>query len=432
MKKQFARAALAAALLCSSAGAAMMISTAPAYAADTPHVTRSVGVALSAAIKAINTGDFKTAADKLTEAGSGSDLTDYDKLKINQVKGFLALKQQDYNTAATAFEALIVSPAFGDLPPDEQTTTLHNAMILSAQEKHWANVITIAQKIEKTTPLDYKSDSVVAQAYYLTNDFPNAKIYAEKGIAAATAKGVVPEKAAYQILMSAQVKNNNQTGAIKTLEQLALHYHAADDWGRLIDMAMSSKGLDELDALYYYRLRFAAGATAAAEDYQIAAGIALHQGYPAEAESVLEKGLSAGTLSDSGKTHSLLEKARHDASADRRSLAAVAKSAAHSKEGLQEVKLAEDYWGYGRYQDAIAAAQSGLAKGGLKDPGEGYYILGISQVAAGQYDAGEATLAKVDGTGARARGAYLWTLYAKSKVPPPPPPAAAAPAPAKQ
>ena len=158
-----------------------------AYAAETPHVTRSVGVALSAAIKAINTGDFKTAADKLTEAGSGSDLTDYDKLKINQVKGFLALKQQDYNTAATAFEALIVSPAFGDLPPEEQTTTLHNARILSAQEKHWPNVITIAQKIEKTTPLDYKSDSVVAQAYYLTNDFPNAKIYAEKGIAAATA-----------------------------------------------------------------------------------------------------------------------------------------------------------------------------------------------------------------------------------------------------
>jgi hypothetical protein len=433
MKKQFARAALAAALLCSSAGAAMMISAAPAYAADKPHVSRSVGEALNDAIKAINGGDFKTAADKVKEARSGDDLTDYDKLKINQVAGFLAIKQKDYASAATAFENVAASPAFSDLPKPEQASTLHNAMILSAQEKHWPQVIAVAKKIEKTTPLDAKTNTIVAQAYYLTNDYPDAKTYAQKAIDAATAKGAVPEKAAYQILMSAQVKNKNQAGAIKTLEQIALHYGTASDWGQLIDMAMSAKGLDELDALYYYRLRFLAGATAAADDYRIAAGIAMHQGYPTEAEAILNKGLAAGKLSDSGKTHALLRKARHEAASDKRSLPAFAKMAARSKYGLQDIKLAEDYWGYGRYQDAIAAAKAGIAKGHLKDPSEGDYILGISQVAAGQYKDAVATLAKVDGKAARARGAYLWSLYAKSKMTPSAAPAtAAAPAPAQQ
>ena len=159
-----------------------------------------------------------------------------------------------------------------------------------------------------------------------------------------------------------------------------------------------------------------------------AAAIALHLGYPAEAKSILEDGIAKGKLRNHGRTAAQLAKARRDTLADKRALRGIAAAANRSRGGEQEVKLAEDYWGYGRYADATAAAQAGIAKGHLKDASEGSFILGISLIAQGKYADGRTALAKVDGSAARAKAAHLWDLYAQSKMPQT---AAATPAPAK-
>lgn len=414
MKKQFARAALAAALLCGTAGAAAVLTASPAMAEQ--HVSRAVGEALNDAIKAAQAGDYPTAAAALQKADAVTDKSDFDKMKIDQIKGFVAIGQKDYAAATTAYEGIVASPAFSTLDKKEQQQTLHNAALLSAQAKHWPQVIFETNALEKFGPLDDKAYAVLAQAYYFTNDYANAKTAAEKSVAAAKAAGIEPQQAALEIIMSAQAKSNDQAGAMKTLEMLAANYGGASDWGQLIDHGLGTKGITELDALYLYRLRLATGAEAAAEDYTIAAGIAIHQGYPAEAQNILEKGLSTGKLSHSGKVSALLRKAREGVRVDKGSLGAIAKAAHRSKYGEQLIKLAEDYYGYGRYDDAAAAAQAGIAKGHLKDASEGHFILAISLIGQGKIAEGQAELAKVDGSPARAKAAHLWDLYAQYKT----------------
>jgi hypothetical protein len=414
MKKQFARAVLAAALLCSSAGAAMVATTTTAYAQE--KVSREVGKNLNETIQAIQKKDYAAAATSLQAAEAVSDLTDFDKVKINQIKGYLAVQQKDYKTATTAYNAVLASPAFKDIDPKEQAPLIHNAFALNGATQNWAGVINVGKIMEAKAPLDANANISMAQAYYFTNDFANSLSYAEKSIALSKAAGQKPNVNALRIAMTAQVQSKDQAGALKTLEQLALNYDNKQDWTQLLDIAMGTKGISELDALYLYRLRFLVGATASGDDYKVAAGVAVHLGYPAEAETVLKSGIAAGKLRDHGNTRALLRKAESDASADKRSLTTFARMAKQSKHGVQSVKLAEDYWGYGRYEDAIAAAKDGIAKGHLKDASEGNYILGISQAAAGHYAEAQATLAKVDGNAARARGAHLWSLYAQSKM----------------
>jgi tetratricopeptide (TPR) repeat protein len=83
---------------------------------------------------------------------------------------------------------------------------------------------------------------------------------------------------------------------------------------------------------------------------------------------------------------------------DARELPEAVASAEKSKSGEQDrCKLGEDYWGYGRFADAEAAARRAMAKGGLKDPGEGNLLLGATLVAQGKYDEAIQTFGQVNG-----------------------------------
>ncbi len=419
MKNHFARAVLAAALLCSSAGVAMMLSPSVARAADEakkPTVSRDVGSALNDAIKAANAKDFKTAAEKIQAADAVSDKTPYDELKINQIRAYVAIPQQDYKTAMAAYNAMVASPAFAMLEKNEQLSTLHNAVLLNGQNKNWPQVITDSKMLEQMMAMDDKLYPALAQAYYFTNDFTNAEQTARQLIQSQSANGGKPDKFALEILMSAQAKTNDQAGALDTLGQMALYYSEPSDWGQLIDHGLGTSGMTELDGLYLYRLRFLSGATSSSDDYTIAAGIALHNGYPAEAEADLQKGFDSGKLQNTGKVATQMKEAQQGARTDEHQLSSIAAAATRSKTGEQDVKLAEDYWGYGRYADAEAAAREGVAKGGLKDPSEGNFILGISLVAQGKYSDARPLLQQVDGSAARSTTAHLWDLYAQSKM----------------
>jgi hypothetical protein len=409
MMKNFARAALAATLICASAGAVSLVSS--ALAADAPSVSKSVAKPLSEAQKLMTTGDFKGALAKVQEAQAATDRTPFDDYKINQFLAFVAIKQTDYPAATTAYEAMADSTV---MPDEEKKDTWHNACLLSSQAKHYQKAIVYCGQLATINALDDQTTATLAEDYYFTNDIPHAQQYAQQSIDRSKAAGQPPNQAALQIVMSAQAKQNNQAGAEETLEQLALTYNGADNWGQLIDVTLGTRGLKDQDALYLYRLRLLVGAMSHPDDYTTLGGVASQLGYPTEAVAVLQQGISSGKIT-SGQAADIMNKARRDAAADARSLPSIEASAARAKTGEQDVKLGEDYWGYGRYADAEAAAQRAVAKGGLKNPGEGPLLIGAAQAAQGKYDEAVQSLSQVGGSDAQKKTAHLWSIYAQAK-----------------
>ncbi|HET7335826.1 MAG TPA: hypothetical protein VFI93_11975 [Rhizomicrobium sp.] len=409
MNKTFMRAAFAAALMMTTAGVGAVIVPTAAHAE--PKVSRDVGKLLSEAQELTKTKDWQGALAKVKEAQAVENKTDDDNYVINKFLGFVSINLQDYATATTAYEAMATSPS---LPDEEKKEVFRNATLLSGQAQHWPQVIYDAKELEKLNAMDDKTYAVLAQAYYFTDDFANAKVAAQKSIDMAKASGAEPQQAALQIVMSAQAKTNDQAGAEQTLEQLAVQYNSPSSWRQLADVAMGTKGIKDLDALYLYRLKYATGAMTQADDYTIMASLANQLGYPSEAKAVLERGIGSGKLS-SGKAAAQMAKARQGAAIDERSLSTYAAQAKRSKSGEQDVKLAEDYYGYGRYAEAAEAAQRAISKGGLKDPSEGPMILGMAQMGQGKYAAAEQTFKTVRGTAARHKAAHVWTLYAQAK-----------------
>jgi len=419
MKKYFLTAALAMTLLGTAAHAQLVgrkvdedsqkSDTKPAKG----HVTPAVGVALNAAQKALAAKDYATAMTQVKAAQAVPDRTPFDDFNINRFLSAVAANTGDFATAATAFDAVIASPSFADLTPEEQAGTYNSATIVSQNVKHWPQVISYGQKLEASGKADDLILTMMAIAYYDQKDNANAQKYAQMAIDSAKAAGKQPQPNALIILGNIQGKTDPDA-ARRAIESLILSNNNNEDWSKLIDDGLSHKGTKPIDALFLYRLRYQLGAMRP-DDYPVLGQLAAQLHLDKEAATTLEQGISSGKIT-SAQAGPTLSTSRGLAAKDAGVLSAVAAAANSSKTGQAAVSLAEDYWGYGRYADVEAMARLALSKGGLKDTGEATMLLGSALAVEGKYGEAQTTLAPVSGSEARARAAHLWSLYAQVKA----------------
>jgi tetratricopeptide (TPR) repeat protein len=420
MKTSLFRAALAVCLLGS---ASVLTATMPtiAFAADKPAtppapvVSKPVGVILDAAHKLILANDFVTAKATVLQAQAVPNRTPMDDYEINNFLGNIYLKLNDHPSAYTAYAAMAES---GVIPDSDKSIILGGATLLANEAKHFDKAIQYGNMfLALGGPPDDRVLTSMSVAYYFTNDFANAETFGLKAIAA-TPAGKIPNQGAYDVVLSCEVKAKKDAEAIKTLEQMVGYYNDPGDWAQLIDSAFGTAGMKPTEALFLYRLRFATKASTSGQDYGLMAGMAITLGYPAEALAALEAGLAAGKLSNSGKTGAQLADARTRTTRDRATVASFDSMATKSPNGELDVKLAETYYGYGRYSDAEAAARRGLGKGGAKmDANEANMVLGQSLAMEGKDADALAAFNNVKGgSAAMLRAAHLWSLYAGRKT----------------
>jgi len=419
MRTSLFRAALTSCLLGSATFAIGAFATS-AVAAEKPAapavpiVSKPVGVLLDAAKKLMIANDFVTAKATVTQALAVPNRTPIDDYEIDNFLGNIAIKLNDHPTADTMFETMAESPV---IPEADKPATFRIATLLANEAKHFDKAIKYGHAfIALGGPPDDLVLSTMSQSYYFTNDFANAETFANQSIAA-TAPGKVPNQSAYQVLLGSQIKLKKEAAAIGTLEKMATYYNDPADWGQLIDASSTIK-MKPIELLFFYRLRLATRASASGEEYSAMADIPLSIGYPAEAQAILELGLATGKLSNSGKTAAKLADARSRTVKDRAGLASFDAMATKSATGELDVKLAEAYFGYGRYADAEAAARRAIGKDGAKtDLGEANMVLGMALALEGKSaDALAAFNSVKGGSAALMKAQHLWSLYAGRKT----------------
>jgi hypothetical protein len=165
--------------------------------------------------------------------------------------------------------------------------------------------------------------------------------------------------------------------------------------------------------LNVYRLAAEVNAMRRPEDYTEMAQLAIEQGLPGEAQSVLEKAFAAKVFTDQrdiDRNTRVLNSAKTQASQDRSSLAADDKAAAATKTGEADVRIGMAYLSYGQVPQALTAIQRGIGKGGLKSPAEAQLALGIAQMRAGNKAEAAKAFKSVQGDATMARLGNLWAL----------------------
>ncbi|HEX3675260.1 MAG TPA: hypothetical protein VHU87_13385 [Rhizomicrobium sp.] len=376
MKTKFLRAA-AAAIVIGGAGVAVTALAFPQMA-QAAGARPAVGNALKEAVSLASSGHGSEALAKVHQAESVGSLTPSEQQMISQTKEYIAAKTGQGGGAAAC---------------RAKFTNDYNA-------GRYRDAIADSDCLRKGGGLSGTDQLVVAQAYYLSGDYAGA-------IRAARAAGG-PEAA--QLELSAAFKSGDSGTQRDLLEQL-IRDGKSQYWSNLLTATENTKGLKDAQTLDIYRLRFLTGNMRTQDDYTLGAELALQVGSPQEAVNIVQKGMDAKVVSGDRATR-LLNLAKANAAKDSANFPAMQKAADAAPTGDADIRLGQEYWGFGKGSDAVSAVQAGIKKG-TTDPGNAQITLGQAYLAAGQKQAAINAFNKVGkDDGDWPVIARLWSLYA--------------------
>ncbi len=373
-----------------------------------------VGKPVRAAEQLLKEKKYREALAKLREADAVADKTPYERYVIEATRAVVALDMGDEAGTIKALEAVL---ATGILPPAEALKRIETMAQLSYQAKDYAGAVAYGERYYKEGGSDEGLRLLVAQAYYLQNDFAGAARTSRVIVQQEDRAGRAPKESLLQLLVSSEYKQKNEAGYRDALKLLVVRYPKKEYWRDLLATVPKQPGFADRFALDLDRLMAATGTLETQDQYMEAAQLALQQGLPGDAKTLLAKGYAAGVLGKGAgaeRQQRLVAMANRQAAEDLKTLPQLGPEAAAAPDGLAWVKLGEAYASYGQYDNAIAAFRKGLQKGGLKHPDDARLHLGIACLDAGQKDKAEAALGAVTGNDGARELAQLWLLAGRA------------------
>jgi len=381
---------------------------APARAEDNT-VRPEVGKPLQAAQELIRQQKYREALSRIADAEKVGGLTAFESGLVAQLRGSAAQGAGEYATAARAFEAVIAS---GRLAGPDQLRLIQGVAGLYYQAKDYPKAIVWANRALKEGAAEGQVRPLLIQAYYLTDDFAQAK----REALALIRDGEGASETIYQILLNSQLKTDDQAGYAQTLEALLARFPKPEYWAEALRSVKARPGFSQRLALDAGRLGLAVGVVDDAAQTIELVELALQAGLPGEAKAILDKGYATGLLgkgADGARHARLRDLATAKAAEDLKGLPAAEAEARAQTDGTGLVNTGFDLVGHGQARKGADLIAEGLRKGTLKRPDEARLRLGVALLAAGERDKAIAAWKEVQGSDGTADLARLWSLHAK-------------------
>lgn len=390
--------------------------TSGAAAAPAKQTAREqIGKPVEAAEQLVKQKKPKEALAKLGEADAVPDKSPYEVYIIEATRAVADIDSADYPAAIKALEAVLST---GVLPPAEALQRRATLVELAYQGKDYPAVVSDAERYYEAGGEDAGPRLLMAQAYYLQNDFADAARISRVVLQDEQKAGKPPSESVLQMLASSDYKQKDEAGYIDAMKQLVAAHPKQQYWVELLAALRRRPGFADRLTLDFDRLMAAVGAMERPEQYMEAAQLALEAGLPGDAKTLLDKGYAAGVLGNGAgveRQRRLADMAKRESAGDDDGLARLAREAETAATGFSWIKLGDAYASYGRYDSAIEAYQKGIAKGGLTHADDAQLHLGLAYLAAKQGEKAKAALAAVSAADGTRDLAQLWLIVGKGE-----------------
>jgi hypothetical protein len=365
-----------------------------------PAVNAAVGKALTNVGTLVGQKKFPEAMVSLKEAEKAAT-TDYDKLKVGQYGVVVAINMGDEATAASYAEMAASVPA-ASIPDEEKLKTYSDAAALTANAKQGDKALVYTRQVIALNPSDARTQQVVASVMYNFAPPAEAAAYFQQRIDAALAVNAKPPRDLVDMKINVHLKANDNPGAEATLEQALALFNDPKDWEQIFNVAITTAGIRDIDAVNLGRLMFATGFPVSKDNAQLIGETAQKLALYGDSQTAVTK----------GAVLPLLDNAR--ANADKASMPEQIRLGA-TQNGTYSVKLSEALYGYGMFPEAETAARAALTKGGI-DASEAQMLIAMSLYQQGKFAESAAALGEVKGgSPATPRVVRLWGSFLKTK-----------------
>ena len=410
-----------AALIAGAAFAAVAV-LAPATSAAAEEKAPKNSAALAKPLKEANDDikakKFSDAITKLKTAEGMAGKTPADQYIIDQMLSFSYIKTQQYPEAAKYLESELDS---GMVPQADQPTLVKQLATINYQTKNYDKAIDFGNRAIKGGYADDQIRTIVGQSYYLKGDWKNTLKFEEAIVDGQIKEGKVPTSDSLALVYSACTKLQDEACQTKAVEKMVTYYPKPETWAQLLYGIRKETSGNETNLFQTYRLMLDTDVLKDPSDYTEMAELALDQGSPGDAQSVLQKAQEKNVFTDQrskDRAQRLLESAKKRATADQAGLPKLEKEADAATDGVKNLAVGRAYLGYGQYDKAADQLSKGLSKGGIKNEADARLTLGIAQLKGGHKDDALKTFKGVKGDPALERLANLWGLHAKQAAGP--------------
>lgn len=374
------------------------------------RISKQVAKPMAAAQDAMKSKRWQEVLNKVREAQntSGAPNTAFDQFYQHEFSSYAYTQLKQYPEAARELEAGLNSPCMPAAKKAERYNSLTG--VYSALRNN-AKIIEYGNLALKAGP-NADTPIYVAQAYYQTGDNKNAIAVLKQTIASAEQRGQAPKENWLQLLLTACQKINDDACVAQQFEKLVVHYPKNEYWQNLM-VSLTRQHATDHQTINIMRLANQVDVLKDPERFKEYAQLAIEQGVPCEAQTVLEGAFAKKVFTekrDQDVNTRLLETAKQKCTASKAAIAQQEAAAKTATTGDEEVKLGAMYISFGDYAKAAEAIQRGMQKGKLTDPDEAPILLGIAQFKANNKAAAAQSFRQVKNDKTYARIAKLWLL----------------------
>ena len=364
-------------------------------------------------------------AQELTEAGQHNEalavldiiknkgkIKGYGKSQMWNFYAFIYASKEDYSKAIEAYKQVI---SIKETPEALALQAKYTIAQLYFQLEKYDSCIKYMnewlKEIKKPTPT---SHIMLAQAYYQKKKYDLALSHVDKAVSLEKASGRQVKESWLRLKSALYYDKGDYKNTAKTYEDLVKYYPKINYLKQLAGMygelGKDMRRLAVFDAIYLNNSFKKEG------DILNLAYMYLGQDVPYKAAKIIDKGMKDGIIKRNKKNVETLGNAWAQANQHDKAIPVLEEAAKLSEKGMLFARLAGVYFDAGDYQKAANAAVKAAKKGGLKNKGNNYLLMGMSYSNIKKYRKALQAFRKAKETKSIIKDARAWELHTLKEI----------------
>jgi hypothetical protein len=385
-----------------------------------PTLRSKVYDQLSRAQNLADAGQQSSAFEVLDNIKSkSSSMNSYEQAMMYNFYGFIHYEAENYDQAIAAFENVVQQQP---IPETFEQATLFSLAQLHMMRGNFDETIAKIEQWEVIQKSLYPSKDIPAknlvlkaQAMYQKQDYAAASDYINAAVEQVEINdlGFQVDEQWYVLQRAVYFELKQPENVKNVLLKLVKKFEAPKYWLQLAGM-YGELGQEEKQLAIMEIAEQQSYVATGSDMFNLAQLYYYHQ-LPYKAAAIMQKAMDAGKLAQDERNLTFLAQSWNFAKETQKAIPVMLAAAKLSETGELYAQLGQMYLNMDKWEQAIAASQQAIEKGGLRNEGMSHLVIGMAQFNVGEYNQALTQLAKAQEFDGSRGMAQQWSKFVEGE-----------------
>jgi tetratricopeptide (TPR) repeat protein len=380
---------------------------------ETVAMSQQVYESLVEVQELVEAEQFQAALQSIAEIQGGKrKMSFYETAQIYNLQAYTYYLMEDYKKSIESYENVLRQP---ELPEALQQSTLKTLAQLHFTVENYEKALETINRL--MAAIDEPAADVYmlqGQAYFQMGQFDNALEPIKIAIQMYRDQGKIPRENWLLLLRVIYWEMKDFDNMLVIIKELIQEYpkdtYVLTLAGVYSELGDTKKQLALTEALYEK------GYISGKQHAVNLANLYLLHGMPYKAAVILEKEMAAGNVTEDTRNLRLLSQAWYSARNDRKAIPPLVKAASQGEDAELYMRLTQSYLNLEMWNEAAAAAKSGLAAGNLKRKDTANIMYGMALFNQKKLEQARRAFVAAGQDNRSKRASQQWIKYVDSEI----------------